>query len=39
LRAIVQQPEPLLMRVELRPGGRVGDQSVYLKDDGRVSIF
>jgi hypothetical protein len=39
LRAIVQQPEPLLMRVELRPGGRVGDQSVYLKDDGRVSVF
>jgi hypothetical protein len=39
LRAIVQQPEPLLMRVLLRPGGAVGDQSVYLKDDGRISIF
>lgn len=39
LRAIVQQPEPLLMRVLLRPGGVVGDQSVYLKDDGRVTIF
>ncbi len=39
LRAIVQQPEPLVMRVELRPGGRSGDQAIYLKDDGRVSIF
>jgi hypothetical protein len=39
LRAIVRQPQPLLMRVELRPGGVVGDQSVYLKDDGRIAIF
>lgn len=40
LRATVRQPVIDLMRIELRPWGQQpGDRSVYLEDDGRVSVL
>lgn len=39
LRAAVSQPEPDLLRVELRPGGEPSDRSIYVQNDGRVQVF
>ncbi|OLP17219.1 hypothetical protein BST81_17900 [Leptolyngbya sp. 'hensonii'] len=40
LLARIAQPTPRKLRVEILPGGRPpGDRSVYLRDDGRVSVF
>ncbi|MGC1393452.1 MAG: hypothetical protein WA828_04145 [Coleofasciculaceae cyanobacterium] len=34
------KPEARKLRIEVRPGGRPpGDRTVYLKDDGRVTVF
>ncbi len=40
LKANVLKPTARTLRIEVRPGGSPpGDRTVYLKDDGRVSVF
>jgi hypothetical protein len=40
LRVNLLKPSTKKLRVEVRPGGRPpGERTVYLKDDGRVSVF
>jgi hypothetical protein len=40
LKVNILKPEARTLRIEVRPGGRPpGDRSVYLKDDGRISVF
>lgn len=40
LRVNLFKPAARKLRIEVRPGGRPpGDRTVYLKDDGRVTIF
>jgi hypothetical protein len=38
--AILFRPNPNTLRIEIRPGGRPpGDRSVYIENDGKVSIL
>lgn len=40
LKATVKQPQPNVMRIELRPAYRPpGDRSIYLNDDGSISVL
>jgi len=40
LRVNILKPENRTLRIELRPGGRQPrDRTIYLKDDGRVTVF
>ncbi len=40
LKVNILKPAARTLRIEVRPGGRPpGDRSVYLKDDGRVTVF
>lgn len=40
LRVNLLKPGARKLRIEVRPGGRPpGDRTVYLKDDGRVTVF
>jgi hypothetical protein len=40
LQVNILQPSTRTLRIEVRPGGRPpGDRSVYLKDDGRVTVL
>ncbi len=39
VQARVSKPKPDTLRIEIRPGGRVNDQSVYIQNDGRVTVF
>lgn len=40
LGAKLSKPEPKKLRIELLPGGRPpGDQSIYLREDGRIDIL
>jgi hypothetical protein len=35
----LRQPETKKLRIELRPGGSLGDRTLYLRNDGRVEVF
>lgn len=40
LNAILFRPTPNTLRIEIRPGGRPpGDRSIYIENDGKVSIL
>jgi hypothetical protein len=40
LKVNLAKPAARKLRIEVRPGGRPpGDRTVYLKDDGRVTVF
>ncbi|MBD1853559.1 hypothetical protein [Leptolyngbya sp. FACHB-711] len=40
LSAILFRPTPNTLRIEIRPGGRPpGDRSIYIENDGKVSIL
>ncbi len=39
VRAVVSQPRPQTLRIELYPGQSPGDRSVYIQNDGRVMVF
>ena len=40
LKVNILKPDARTLRIEVRPGGSPpGDRSVYLKDDGRVTIL
>lgn len=39
VRAILFRPNPNTLRIEIRPGGRPGDRSIYIENDGKVSIL
>lgn len=40
LNAILFRPSPDTLRIEIRPGGRPpGDRSIYIENDGKVSIL
>lgn len=39
VRAVVSQPQPQTLRIEIYPGQSPGDRSVYIQNDGRVTVF
>lgn len=40
VRAVLSQPSSQTLRIEIHPGGRPpGDRSVYIQNDGRVTIY
>jgi hypothetical protein len=40
LKVNLLKPQAKKLRLEMRPGGRSpGDRSVYLRDDGRITVF
>lgn len=37
--AVTSKPNADTLRIELRPGGRLSDRTLYILDDGRVTVF